>query len=80
MKTVNPYLAFNGNCGEADTIFNSLSKGGKVTMPLKDTFWGSYFGMFVDKYAFIWMIGNMTLILKTTKIYTYESFKIFYGN
>ena len=42
---------------EADTIFNSLSKGGKVTMPLQDTFWGSYFGMLEDKYGFIWMVG-----------------------
>ena len=42
---------------EADAIFNSLSQGGKVTMPIQDTFWGSYFGMLVDKYDFIWMIG-----------------------
>ena len=42
---------------EADTIFNSLSKNGKVTMPLQDTFWGSYFGMLEDKYHFIWMVG-----------------------
>lgn len=42
---------------EAETVFNSLSKGGKVTMPLQDTFWGSYFGMLEDKYKFVWMIG-----------------------
>ncbi len=42
---------------EAETVFNSLSQGGKVTMPLQDTFWGSYFGMLEDKFGFIWMIG-----------------------
>ena len=42
---------------ETDAIFNSLSQGGKVTMSMQDTFWGSYFGMLVDKYDFIWMIG-----------------------
>jgi PhnB protein len=29
---------------EADRIFNELSKGGKVTMPMSNTFWGDYFG------------------------------------
>jgi PhnB protein len=42
---------------EADKIFKSLSVGGKITMPLADTFWGSYFGMLIDKYGFIWMIS-----------------------
>lgn len=42
---------------EADKIFNSLSMDGKITMPLSDTFWGSYFGMLIDKYGFIWMIS-----------------------
>ncbi|WP_010227199.1 VOC family protein [Gillisia marina] len=46
---------------EADTIFNSLSKDGKVTMPMQDTFWGSYFGMLEDKYGFIWMVGYDTI-------------------
>ncbi|WP_026704254.1 VOC family protein [Flavobacterium soli] len=42
---------------EADRIFNGLSAGGTVTMPLADTFWGSYFGMFTDKFGILWMIG-----------------------
>jgi hypothetical protein len=30
----------------ADRLFNGLSSGGKVTMPMNKTFWGDYFGMF----------------------------------
>jgi len=41
----------------ADTFFNKLSKDGKVIMPMDKTFWGSYFGMFVDKYGIQWMVG-----------------------
>jgi PhnB protein len=42
---------------EADRLFNGLSKGGKVTMPMDKTFWGSYFGMFLDKFGINWMIS-----------------------
>lgn len=41
---------------EADKIFNGLSAGGKVEMPIGDSPWGSYFGMFRDKYGIEWMI------------------------
>ncbi len=42
---------------ETDRIFNGLSAGGKITMPLADTFWGSYFGMFTDKFGINWMVS-----------------------
>lgn len=42
---------------ETQTLFNALSKGGKVTMPLADTFWGAHFGMLIDKYGFHWMLN-----------------------
>lgn len=42
---------------EADKIFNGLSAGGQVEMPIADSPWGSYFGMFRDKYGFEWMIS-----------------------
>ena len=42
---------------EADRLFNSLSYGGKVTMPMANTFWGSYFGMFTDKFGINWMVS-----------------------
>ncbi len=41
---------------EADKLFNGLSKGGKIEMPLADSPWGSYFGMFADKFGVKWMI------------------------
>ena len=36
---------------EAEKIFNGLSKGGEVEMPLGESPWGSYFAMFRDKYG-----------------------------
>lgn len=42
---------------EADKLFNGLSAGGKVTMAMADAFWGSYFGMFTDKFGIHWMVG-----------------------
>jgi len=42
---------------EATKIFNGLSKGGKVTVPLADAFWGAYFGMLQDKFGVQWMVS-----------------------
>jgi PhnB protein len=42
---------------EATRIFNGLSVGGKVTMPLNKTFWGALFGMFTDKFGIHWMVN-----------------------
>ena len=42
---------------ETDKIFKGLSKGGKVTMPLQDTFWGAYFGALTDKFGMNWMLN-----------------------
>ncbi|HEY6160080.1 MAG TPA: VOC family protein [Bacteroidia bacterium] len=42
---------------EADRIFNGISAGGKVTMPMGKTFWGSYFGMCTDKFGVQWMMS-----------------------
>ena len=41
---------------EADKLFNGLSAGGKVEMPIEDSPWGSYFGMFRDKYGIEWTV------------------------
>lgn len=41
---------------EAEKIFNRLSEGGEVEMPLEDSPWGSYFAMFRDKYGIEWVI------------------------
>lgn len=42
---------------EADRLFNELSAGGKVTMPMAEMFFGAYFGEFSDKYGINWMIN-----------------------
>lgn len=42
---------------EADKLFKGLSEGGMVTMPLADTFWGAYFGMWTDKFGINWMVN-----------------------
>ncbi|TXI31351.1 MAG: VOC family protein [Niabella sp.] len=42
---------------EADNLFNGLSAGGQVTMPMENTFWGAYFGMFTDKFGINWMVN-----------------------
>ncbi len=41
---------------EADTLFNGLSAGGQIEMPIGDSPWNSYFGMFRDKYGVEWMV------------------------
>jgi len=41
---------------EADHIFNGLSEGGTIEMPIEESPWGSYFGMFRDKFGIEWMI------------------------
>jgi PhnB protein len=41
---------------EADKLFNGLSACGQIEMPITDSPWGSYFGMFRDKYGIEWMV------------------------
>ena len=41
---------------EADKLFNGLSIGGEIEMPISDSPWGSYFGMFRDKFGIEWMV------------------------
>jgi PhnB protein len=42
---------------EADRLFQGLSAGGNVTMPMDSTFWGDYFGMWQDKFGINWMMS-----------------------
>ncbi len=43
---------------EARKIFDGLSQGGRVTMPLEKTFWGAFFGMLTDKFGINWMVNH----------------------
>lgn len=45
---------------EAERLFNGLSQGGTVTMPLDKTFWSELFGMFTDKFGINWMVSLET--------------------
>jgi PhnB protein len=42
---------------EIERLFAALGKGGKVTMPLADQFWGARFGMLTDKFGLNWMFN-----------------------
>lgn len=42
---------------EADRLFAGLSEGGTVIMPLGETFWGAYYGMWTDKFGINWMVS-----------------------
>lgn len=54
----NVALSINAQSREkAAEIFNGLSTGGTVTMPLQDTFWGAFFGMWTDKFGINWMVN-----------------------
>ncbi len=41
---------------EADRLFNGLSAGGEIEGPMGDSPWGTYAGMFRDKYGIEWII------------------------
>jgi len=42
---------------DADRIFNALSEGGKIDIPMEDMFWGDYYGAFTDRFQTNWMIN-----------------------
>jgi PhnB protein len=41
---------------EADKLFNGLSAGGNIEMPMAEGPVGFYFGMFADRYGIQWMV------------------------
>jgi len=41
---------------EADKIFAGLAVGGTTEMPMDESPWGTYFGMFRDKYGIEWTV------------------------
>jgi PhnB protein len=41
---------------EADRLFNELSVGGQIKVPMTETFWGSYYGIFKDRFGINWKI------------------------
>ena len=54
----NSSLSIDGESEEeANQLFNKLSVGGKVVMPLEKMFWGALFGMITDKFGVQWMVN-----------------------
>jgi PhnB protein len=52
-------LSLHPNSEElADKLFNSLSTGGAVIVPMSKAPWGDYFGMFIDKFGTKWMVNH----------------------
>ena len=42
---------------ETERLFNALSDGGIIEMPLQEMFWGDYYGSFKDKFGMCWMLN-----------------------
>ena len=42
---------------EAERIFAALAEGGKVKMPIQETFWSPRFGMLDDQFGIPWMVN-----------------------
>lgn len=61
-----PYKGMHGfslalqypTASDARRLFDALSAGGKVTMPMQNTFWAEAFGMLVDRFGTPWMVNG----------------------
>lgn len=49
---------------EAKRLYGTLSKGGKVDMPLDKTFWVEAFAMVTDRFGTPWMISGGKPLMK----------------
>lgn len=45
-----------GSVEEAERVFAALGEGGKITMPIGQTFWAERFGMLTDSFGVPWMV------------------------
>lgn len=58
IQGTNVYISIHPDSKEeADRIFNSLSAGGKIEMPIANQPWGDYYGSFTDKFGMQWMVN-----------------------
>lgn len=61
-----PYAGIHGcmlaitypTVAEATRVFNALADGGKVGMPLAETFWADTFGMVTDRFGTPWGVNG----------------------
>ena len=60
-------LALNyDTSAQAEQVFNALSVGGKVTMPMQAMFYAKRFGMLTDRFGTPWMVTGEPIPLPTT--------------
>jgi|SRR4030095_7208563 PhnB protein len=45
------------SAAEAERIFHELAQGGRIVVPLEQTFWAMRFGMVVDRFGIPWLIN-----------------------
>lgn len=45
---------------EADRLFSDLSENGQIKLAMNQTFWGSYYGICIDKFGINWKITAET--------------------
>ena len=51
-------LAFK-DPAEAERIFHLLAEGGKIILPIQQTFWSPKFGMLHDQFGVPWMVNTL---------------------
>jgi PhnB protein len=42
---------------DGEKIFNALAAGGRVIMPMQDTFWVERWGSVIDRFGTPWMVN-----------------------
>lgn len=47
-----------GPASEVDALYAKLSAGGQSPQPPQNTFWGTRFGMLVDRFGVQWMLNS----------------------
>ncbi|MEO5735355.1 MAG: VOC family protein [Rubrivivax sp.] len=48
---------------QAQTAFDALAQGGRVTMPLAPSFWSKIFGMVTDRFGVSWAVNGEPIAL-----------------
>ena len=52
---------------DAERLFAALSAGGKIQMPIQQTFWSPKFGMFTDRFGIPWMVNCTAAVQSAAK-------------